>query len=150
MSDDEARRGACVNARWHRRHPFPTDGGEAHRLVWHLAHAACCSCRAMPPADRARVAAFVGEPFTALLADGSALALARVLTAIDACPERLVELAALALDDDPALVAGARAALRRVARERPALAARHAELLREGNHHVRARSVEPRPLGAGR
>ncbi|MFN0115185.1 MAG: hypothetical protein ACKVPY_10955 [Paracoccaceae bacterium] len=37
-----------INADWHRRYPMPKNPTERERLVWHIAHARECACRAIP------------------------------------------------------------------------------------------------------
>jgi hypothetical protein len=37
-----------INADWHAAHPMPQKPTLDQRIDWHLAHAANCSCRAIP------------------------------------------------------------------------------------------------------
>ncbi|MFZ5710035.1 MAG: hypothetical protein ACOY4T_10180 [Pseudomonadota bacterium] len=41
-----------INADWHRLHPMPKNPTDRERMVWHLAHARECGCRAIPDALR--------------------------------------------------------------------------------------------------
>jgi hypothetical protein len=46
----------ALNRDWHLAHPMPKRPTEAERIAWHLAHAAACACRPIPPrlAERMR------------------------------------------------------------------------------------------------
>jgi hypothetical protein len=39
----------AINRAWHEAHPMPRNATLAQRLEWHLAHAANCACREIPP-----------------------------------------------------------------------------------------------------
>jgi hypothetical protein len=41
-----------LNRAWHAEHRLPRDATLEERLDWHLAHAAACGCRDMPPSIR--------------------------------------------------------------------------------------------------
>lgn len=97
-----------MNAHWHARHPMPKPATVAQRLAWHVAHEKHCGCRPMPPALAATVsggerASKSTSSLRPLLAGGDRRSIAgsnRVLALILASPERVAEVAALALDAD--------------------------------------------------
>lgn len=41
-----------LNREWHLAHVMPRNATLEERLNWHLAHAANCACREMPPGIR--------------------------------------------------------------------------------------------------
>jgi hypothetical protein len=41
-----------LNREWHLEHPMPSKPTLEERIHWHLAHAANCSCREIPPGIR--------------------------------------------------------------------------------------------------
>lgn len=41
-----------LNREWHLEHKMPRNATLEERLHWHLAHAANCECREMPPSIR--------------------------------------------------------------------------------------------------
>jgi hypothetical protein len=41
-----------LNREWHLAHVMPRNATLEERLSWHLAHAANCACREMPPSIR--------------------------------------------------------------------------------------------------
>lgn len=41
-----------INRNWHLAHKLPRNASIEARLAWHLAHAAECGCRDMPPGIR--------------------------------------------------------------------------------------------------
>lgn len=41
-----------LNREWHLAHVMPRNATLEERLNWHLAHAANCACREMPPSIR--------------------------------------------------------------------------------------------------
>ena len=41
-----------INREWHQTHRMPRNAKLEERLDWHLAHAANCGCREMPPTIR--------------------------------------------------------------------------------------------------
>jgi hypothetical protein len=41
-----------INASWHRANPMPKNATLDERVVWHLAHARACGCRAIPATVR--------------------------------------------------------------------------------------------------
>ena len=46
-----------LNHEWHLTHPMPPKSALEDRINWHLAHAANCGCREMPPSIRKEIEA---------------------------------------------------------------------------------------------
>lgn len=51
-----------INAAWHAKHKLARNASLEERLDWHLAHAANCACRPMPPSIREAAAKAHGRP----------------------------------------------------------------------------------------
>jgi hypothetical protein len=45
-----------LNAGWHKANPMPRNATLDQRVTWHVAHAAACACREMPPGIRNEIA----------------------------------------------------------------------------------------------
>ncbi len=39
----------AINRRWHEEHKMPPNANMQERIDWHMAHAANCACRPIPP-----------------------------------------------------------------------------------------------------
>lgn len=49
MKKASSKAASKTNARWHAAHRMPVSPSLEQRVKWHLAHAANCACRPMPP-----------------------------------------------------------------------------------------------------
>jgi hypothetical protein len=52
----------ALDRAWHLANRMPARPSEAERIAWHLAHAAACGCRPIPPRLAERMRALGVEP----------------------------------------------------------------------------------------
>ncbi len=51
-----------TNKAWHEQNPMPPRATAQQRIDWHVAHAANCTCRSIPPGVLALIAAQERQP----------------------------------------------------------------------------------------